>query len=171
MFLTNKENFVASTGDYAATQINSDNMLWSLSGSIAMIYKVLFGMQYSEEAITFAVKELGSAMRPRPVEAEFAYARAFPAALADAYTALLHDAMRGDATIFTRRDEVEAAWRIITPIAEAWAQLPPPRFPDYAAGSDGPAAARSLVEGRRHQWCAIGAIGAAGDPADGGDAE
>ena len=121
--------------------------------------------------ITFAVKELGSAMRPRPVEAEFAYARTFPAALADAYTALLHDAMRGDATLFTRRDEVEAAWRIITPIAEAWAQLPPPRFPDYAAGSDGPAAARSLVEGRRHQWCAIGAIGAAGDPADGGDAE
>ncbi|HYG19393.1 MAG TPA: glycogen debranching protein, partial [Ohtaekwangia sp.] len=53
LFLTNKENFVAGTGDYAATQINSDNMLWSLSGSIAMIYKVLFGMDYRADAITF----------------------------------------------------------------------------------------------------------------------
>lgn len=53
LFLTNKENFVGSTGDYAATQINSDNMLWSLSGNIAMIYKVLFGIQYNENTISF----------------------------------------------------------------------------------------------------------------------
>ena len=53
LFLTNKENFVASTGDFAATQINSDNMLWSLSGNIGMIHKVLFGIQYNENFITF----------------------------------------------------------------------------------------------------------------------
>jgi glucose-6-phosphate 1-dehydrogenase len=46
--------------------------------------------------------------------------------------------MRGDATLFTRRDEVEAEWRIITPIEEAWAHLPAPDFPNYAAGSEGP---------------------------------
>jgi hypothetical protein len=53
LFLTNKENFVALNGDYAATQINSDNMLWSLSGNIAMIYKVLFGMQYTARTLEF----------------------------------------------------------------------------------------------------------------------
>ncbi|TPE43576.1 alpha-L-rhamnosidase-related protein [Pontibacter mangrovi] len=46
LFLTNKENFVASTGDYAGTQINSSNMLWSLAGNLSMVYKVFFGMNF-----------------------------------------------------------------------------------------------------------------------------
>lgn len=53
LFLTNKENFVANTGDYASTQINSDNMLWSLSGSLAVVYKVLFGMQFETTGLVF----------------------------------------------------------------------------------------------------------------------
>lgn len=53
LFLTNKENFVASNGDYAGTQINSSNMLWSLSGSISLVYKVLFGMQFDADHISF----------------------------------------------------------------------------------------------------------------------
>ena len=52
--------------------------------------------------------------------------------------------MRGDATLFTRRDEVEAEWRIITPIEEAWAQLPAPTFPNYAAGTEGPSLWQNL---------------------------
>jgi glucose-6-phosphate 1-dehydrogenase len=88
--------------------------------------------------------------------AEFSYAKSLSSDLPDAYATLLLDAMRGDGTLFTRRDEVEAAWRIITPIEEAWAGLPSPRFPNYAAGSDGPAAARALMRGRaQHAWCAI----------------
>ena len=106
--------------------------------------------------ITFAAKQPGLEMRPLPVEAEFAYAKSFPSELPDAYATLLLDAMRGDGTLFTRRDEVEAAWRIVTPIGEAWARLPPPRFPNYAAGSDGPAEARALMRGpANHAWCAI----------------
>ena len=54
LFLTNKENFVASNGDYAGTQINSSNMLWSLSGSISLVYKVLFGMQFNPDNLSFA---------------------------------------------------------------------------------------------------------------------
>jgi glucose-6-phosphate 1-dehydrogenase len=54
--------------------------------------------------------------------------------------------MRGDATRFTRRDEVEAEWRIITPIEEAWAQLPTRDFPNYAAGTEVPAAWHELLE-------------------------
>lgn len=53
LFLTNKENFVASDGDYAGTQINSSNMLWSLSGNIALVYKVLFGIHYNESSLEF----------------------------------------------------------------------------------------------------------------------
>ncbi|MDU0372701.1 glycogen debranching protein [Hymenobacter endophyticus] len=51
LFLTNKENFVAENGDFAGTQINSSNMLWSLSGSLALVYKVLFGMRFEPEGL------------------------------------------------------------------------------------------------------------------------
>ncbi|MBF9236509.1 glycogen debranching protein [Hymenobacter sp. BT683] len=53
LFLTNKENYVASNGDFAGTQINSSNMLWSLSGSLGLVYKVLFGMQWQPERLVF----------------------------------------------------------------------------------------------------------------------
>jgi hypothetical protein len=53
LFLTNKENFVARNGDFAGTQINSSNMLWSLSGSLGLVYKGLFGMQYQGERLVF----------------------------------------------------------------------------------------------------------------------
>jgi hypothetical protein len=53
MFLTNKENFVAETGDFSGTQINSSIMLWSLSGNISVIHKVLFGIRFEEGKLTF----------------------------------------------------------------------------------------------------------------------
>ncbi|GAA4363112.1 hypothetical protein GCM10023185_31590 [Hymenobacter saemangeumensis] len=53
LFLTNKENFVAGNGDFAGTQINSSNMLWSLSGSLGLVYKVLFGMQFEADWLIF----------------------------------------------------------------------------------------------------------------------
>jgi glucose-6-phosphate 1-dehydrogenase len=52
--------------------------------------------------------------------------------------------MQGDATLFMRRDEVEAQWRLITPIIEAWAEQDPSQFPNYAAGTNGPSAADEL---------------------------
>lgn len=53
MFVTNKENFVSENGDFLGTQINSSNMLWSLSGNIAIVHKVLFGIQFSEDGLLF----------------------------------------------------------------------------------------------------------------------
>jgi len=53
LFLTNKENFVAGNGDFAGTQINSSNMLWSLSGSLGLVYKILFGMHYEADRLVF----------------------------------------------------------------------------------------------------------------------
>lgn len=53
LFLTNKENFVAGTGDFAGTQINSSNMLWSLSGSLALVQKILFGIEFRTDSLMF----------------------------------------------------------------------------------------------------------------------
>jgi glucose-6-phosphate 1-dehydrogenase len=103
-----------------------------------------------DEGITlqFGAKRPVAQMQMAPVQAEFSYRRAF----GTAYATLLLDAMRGDATLFTRGDEVEAEWRIITPIEEAWAQLPKPSFPNYAGGSEGPQAAGALMNGDRRRW-------------------
>jgi glycogen debranching enzyme len=53
LFLTNKENFVADNGDFSGTQINSSNMLWSLSGNISIIYKLIFGIHFTTEGLLF----------------------------------------------------------------------------------------------------------------------
>ncbi len=54
LFLTNKENMVASTGDYMGTEINSDRQLWSVAGNLAMVYRILFGMSFTPDALTLA---------------------------------------------------------------------------------------------------------------------
>lgn len=107
-----------------------------------------------DEGITvkFGAKKPAAHMEMTPVQAEFSYQRAFGAAIPEAYTTLLLDAMRGDATLFTRGDEVEAEWRLITPIENAWAQLPAMSFPNYAAGSNGPAQADTLIAGDHRRW-------------------
>lgn len=96
-------------------------------------------------SISFGAKRPGNQMRMVGVQANFSYQAMFGPGAPVAYETLLLDAMLGDPTLFTRRDEVEAEWRIITPILEAWKQLPAPKFPNYAAGSDGPHEAQELV--------------------------
>ncbi len=76
----------------------------------------------------------------------------FPQILPEAYERLLLDALRGDATLFTRSHEVAAAWEFITPILEAWEGQPAPRFPNYAAGSWGPIEADRLLSGCERGW-------------------
>ena len=106
------------------------------------------------EGISMAIgaKQPGTQMKTIGVQMDFSYKDAFGQDTPVAYETLLLDAMRGDATLFTRGDEVEAEWRIITPIEDAWQELPPPRFPNYAAGSDGPLAAHELIAGDHRKW-------------------
>jgi glucose-6-phosphate 1-dehydrogenase len=103
-------------------------------------------------ALSFGAKQPGQQMRAIRVDMDFSYREAFGSETPAAYETLLLDAMRGDATLFTRRDEVEAEWRIITPIEEAWSQWPAPEFPNYAAGSDGPEAANRLIKYDHLRW-------------------
>ncbi len=107
-------------------------------------------------ALNFNAKQPGQQMRAIRVDMDFSYKEAFGANAPAAYETLLLDAMRGDPTLFTRRDEVEAEWRIITPIEEAWATLPASQFPNYAAGTDGPEAANNLIKYDHLRWRPLG---------------
>jgi glucose-6-phosphate 1-dehydrogenase len=106
--------------------------------------------------VTFGAKLPGAEMHTRTVRMDFCYQRAFGTRLPAAYETLLLDVMQGDRTLFIRRDEVEAQWRLITPIEEAWARQEPPNFPNYAAGSEGPAAAAELLARNGHRWSLLG---------------
>jgi glucose-6-phosphate 1-dehydrogenase len=97
-------------------------------------------------SLRFVAKVPGQGIRLQPVYMDFLYGSSFSRASADAYERLLLDVMLGDSTLFTRKDEVEEEWRIVTPILDAWREQPAPPFPDYEAGSWGPDESCSLVE-------------------------
>jgi len=80
---------------------------------------------------------------------EFLYGSAFMSQSPEAYERLILDAMRGDATLFTRNDEVIAQWSIIDPILQLWKEEEPP-LQGYASGSSGPEAADELIA--PHRW-------------------
>jgi glucose-6-phosphate 1-dehydrogenase len=101
-------------------------------------------------SLSIGAKIPGSRMAIRTVNMEFLYGTAFLSQSPEAYERLIIDAMRGDATLFTRNDEVEAQWRICDPILKAWETMPGP-LPQYPAGSQGPAEAESLLLGE-HAW-------------------
>jgi glucose-6-phosphate 1-dehydrogenase len=104
-------------------------------------------------SLSLGAKIPGTRMRIRPVNMEFLYGTSFMSESPEAYERLIMDAMRGDATLFTRDDEVEAQWRICDPILEAWSQVDEP-LPQYPAGSAGPEEANALLpEGQ--SWRAI----------------
>ena len=102
--------------------------------------------------LKFMAKEPGSALRLHPVDMRFSYREAFNMPSPDAYETLLHDVMTGDATLFMRADQVEAAWRVLMPVLEAWADNPPNDFPNYAAGTWGPESAEALVAVDGDSW-------------------
>jgi glucose-6-phosphate 1-dehydrogenase len=103
--------------------------------------------------ISFGAKLPGVKMETGTVELAFNYESTFHRRSPDAYETLLLDAIQGDPTLFTRRDEVEEQWRLITPIEEAWASgesAPPIAF--YEAGTNGPAEADALLARNGHTW-------------------
>ncbi|MBD8868843.1 glucose-6-phosphate dehydrogenase [Nocardioides donggukensis] len=90
-------------------------------------------------------------IRLRPVSLDLSYATAFDQASPDAYERLLMDVIRGNPTLFMRRDEVEAAWSWVEPILTAWAASPA-RPKSYPAGTSGPIAAAMLLERDGRTW-------------------
>jgi glucose-6-phosphate 1-dehydrogenase len=104
-------------------------------------------------SLSLGAKIPGTRMSIRPVNMAFLYGTSFMSQSPEAYERLILDAMRGEATLFTRDDEVEQQWRICDPIVEAWTSSGGP-LPHYEAGSQGPVEADSLLfDG--HSWRTI----------------
>jgi glucose-6-phosphate 1-dehydrogenase len=102
--------------------------------------------------LRFGAKVPGLGLDVRAVNMDFTYGSAFNVDSPDAYETLILDALLGDASLFTRADEVEEAWSIITPIIEAWIDMPPPDFPNYPAGTWGPPEADELMARDGRRW-------------------
>jgi len=100
----------------------------------------------------FQAKLPGPQMLLRPVDMRFTYQEGFAVPSPDAYETLLWDVMNDDPTLFMRADQIEAAWRVLMPVIEAWAESIPRGFPNYAAGSAGPKAADELLAREGHAW-------------------
>ncbi|HEY2768645.1 MAG TPA: glucose-6-phosphate dehydrogenase [Solirubrobacteraceae bacterium] len=104
-------------------------------------------------SLQLGAKIPGTRMIIRPVNMEFLYGTAFLSQSPEAYERLIMDAMRGDPTLFTRNDEVEAQWEICDPIVKTWEAAPGP-LPEYEAGSQGPPEAAGILR-EGHSWRAI----------------
>jgi glucose-6-phosphate 1-dehydrogenase len=111
---------------------------------------VLFVHIQPNEGVSLAIgaKVPGAGMRVRTVHMDFVYGGTFRTGLPDAYERLILDTMLGDATLFTRADEIEEQWSLVDAIVAAWARERP-NFPNYAAGTWGPSAAQELVAWHR----------------------
>lgn len=107
-----------------------------------------------DEGITlrFGAKLPGQSIHIRWVNMDFRYGTSFGVKPPEAYERLIHDCLRGDATLFARRDGVEAAWKVIMPYLEAWRQSSEKSLPLYDAGSQGPAEADALLAADGRRW-------------------
>lgn len=104
-------------------------------------------------SMRFEVKTPGSSLRTRSVDMDFRYDTAFGQPSTDAYSRLLIDCMLGDQTLFTRGDEVEASWRVLTPLLEVWdAPAPPDAIALYEAGTWEPVEAELLINRDGRRW-------------------
>jgi glucose-6-phosphate 1-dehydrogenase len=102
--------------------------------------------------LRFASKIPGNDLAVGPVLMDMSYKQAFGGNPPEAYERLLLDAMRGDATLFSRRDAVEASWAWIQPILDFYDRYPPTDFPDYVPGSWGPSASDELLRRDGRAW-------------------
>ena len=117
-----------------------------------------------EEGVTlqFGAKIPGPSMAIGAVRMEFDYRDYFKVAPNTGYETLIHDCMTGDATLFRSADEIEASWRIVEPLLDAWSEDRSADLPVYPAGSSGPAEAAALLAGDGRRWRALDTAGPAG---------
>ncbi len=103
-------------------------------------------------AFEFGAKVPGPELKAGDVRMDFKYEDYFGTAPATGYETLLYDVMIGDQTLFQRADNIEAGWRVVQPILDSWGSTPPKNFPNYAAGSQGPAESDELLKRDGRQW-------------------
>ncbi len=106
-------------------------------------------------AFEFGAKIPGPAMKLGDVRMDFKYKDYFGTAPSTGYETLIYDVMAGDATLFQRADNIEAGWEVVEPVLEKWKEEAPSNFPNYAAGSQGPAEADELLRRDGREWRVI----------------
>ena len=116
--------------------------------------RLIFRIQPEEGiSLRFSAKRPVMQMQVEDVDMDFSYQEKWPRKLPEAYERLLLDACRGDSTLFTRSDEVEAAWQVVHPVLRAWEQHggDTPVY-SYAAGSWGPSEAEAVFANYETEW-------------------
>jgi glucose-6-phosphate 1-dehydrogenase len=154
--------FYVRTGKALATRVTEIAVqfkqaplaLFSRAGAAPMEPNILAIRVQPDEGILlrFGAKVPGPGLQIRGVNMDFRYGSSFAVDSPDAYETLLLDCMIGDASLFTRDDEVERAWEILDPILDAWASGDGGRLHFYPAGSWGPDAADELLEHDGRAW-------------------
>ncbi len=155
--------FYLRTGKRLARQVTEiavtlkpvPHLAFSEEGSLGVLPNQLIMTLQPNEGVSLRLgaKIPGTRMMIRPVHMEFLYGTSFLSQSPEAYERLITDAMRGDATLFTRDDEVEAQWRICDPVLSAWAD-DSTALPQYEAGSQGPVEASEIMRDGQ-SWRAI----------------
>jgi glucose-6-phosphate 1-dehydrogenase len=155
IYLRTGKRLARKVTEIAVTLKPVPHMAFQADGSVGVQpNQIILAMQPNEGvSISLGAKIPGTRMRIRPVNMEFLYGTSFLSQSPEAYERLIMDAMRGDATLFTRNDEVEAQWRIIDPILEAWEE-DDSELATYPAGSPGPQEADEILA-PGHRWRAI----------------
>lgn len=133
------------------------DVLFRASGADQLDHnRLIFHMQPDQGIeLRFHAKVPGTQLRLQNVNMRFAYGDAFQASRAIGYEVLVYNCMIGDATLFSRTDLVEGAWRIAQPILDTWSKSTPADFPNYEAGSWGPKHAFDLLERDGRRWVEI----------------
>ncbi|MEA2448526.1 MAG: glucose-6-phosphate 1-dehydrogenase [Thermoleophilaceae bacterium] len=146
-YLRHGKRLARKTTEIAVTLKPIPHLAFQQHGSLGVEpNQLILAVQPNEGvSLTLVAKIPGARMSVRPVNMEFLYGTSFMSQSPEAYERLILDTMRGDATLFTRNDEVEAAWAIVDPILEAWQSSDEP-LPKYAAGSQGPEEANAILE-------------------------
>jgi glucose-6-phosphate 1-dehydrogenase len=152
IFLRAGKRLARKTTEIAVTLKPVPHLAFQQSGSLGVQpNQLVLSVQPNEGvSLSLVAKIPGAKMRVRPVNMEFLYGTSFMSQSPEAYERLILDTMRGDATLFARDDEVEAAWGIVDPILKAWEQNPEIPLAQYPSGSPGPSEADALLEGR--EW-------------------
>jgi glucose-6-phosphate 1-dehydrogenase len=150
-FLRTGKRLSRKTTEIAVQLKPVPHLAFASDGSVGVQPNLLILAVQPNEGVSLSLgaKIPGSRMRIRPVNMEFLYGSSFMSQSPEAYERLIQDAMRGEATLFTRDDEVIAQWSIIDPILQAWQDGKPPKA-EYAAGSPGPPEADELIAPR--EW-------------------
>lgn len=103
-------------------------------------------------SLKFATKQPGTTTKLRWLSMDFNYGAAFGERTPTAYERLIHDCISGDASLFSRSDAVRASWELLTPVLDKWDNEAAPHFPNYPAGTWGPAESDELLRPDGDVW-------------------